>query len=208
MSSGSRVHSEYSLCNALIGHPVGTFEGFRRGFAEADVADLAGLHQVGEGADAVLDGHLRVHAVLIVKVQAVGTEALQAAFDGAADIRRAAVDAARLGIGRVADDAELAGQEHLLAFAAQGLAEQFLVAVRAVHVGGIEEVQPEFHGAMQGGDGLLAVAAGGVEVGHAHAAEADGGDGRAVVAELTGFHVSSLAGGRKTPSFFAPHWPG
>ena len=61
----------------------------------------------------------------------------------------------------------------------------------AVDVGGIEKVDPQLQGAVQGRDGLLGVGAGGVEIGHAHAAEADGADLGAVVAELTGVHGCS-----------------
>ena len=55
--SGSRVQSEYSLCNAAIGctrrRPP---QGFRRGFGQSERPHFAGLDQFGHRADRFLDG--------------------------------------------------------------------------------------------------------------------------------------------------------
>ncbi len=56
--------------------------------------------------------------------------------------------------------------------AARHLAHQALVVADAVHVGGVEEVAAELDRPFQGRERLLVVAPG-VELRHAHAAEAD-----------------------------------
>ena len=71
----------------------------------------------------------------------------------------------------------------ILAPFAHHAADQLLVGADAVHVGGIEEGHPAIQRQMDRGDGLRLVAAG-VEVGHPHAAEAEGGDVEALAAEL------------------------
>ena len=57
----------------------------------------------------------------------------------------------------------------------------------AVKVAGIEQGNPGVEGGVDGGDALLFVG-GAVEVGHAHEAEAEGGDDGAVGAEGAGLH--------------------
>ena len=76
---------------------------------------------------------------------------------------------------RIADDAELGGDDDLVAPAADRAADELLVGERAVDVGGVEEVDAELDGAMDRRDpfGLVARS---VELGHAHAAEAEGRD--------------------------------
>src|SRR5690606_35170847 len=115
-------------------------------------------------------------------------QALQAAFDRVAHILRAAVDAARARVGGVEPDAELGGQEDPVALALQEPAEQFLVGMRAVDVGGVEQGHAPFQRALQGGARLGGVAAA-VGEAHAHAAQAEGGDGGAIAAKGTGFHA-------------------
>jgi hypothetical protein len=55
------------------------------------VCDLALLHQLGDGADGVLDRDLRVDPVLVVQVDVVGAQPAQGALDGGGDVGRAAV---------------------------------------------------------------------------------------------------------------------
>jgi len=53
------------------------------------VQDLALGHQLGQGADGVLDGRVRVDPVLVVEVDAVGAQPLQGPLDRGPDVRRA-----------------------------------------------------------------------------------------------------------------------
>ena len=85
----------------------------------------------------------------------------------------------------VAHDAELGGDDDPVAPALDRLADEDLVGVRAVDVGRVEERDPEIERAVDRRDafGLVGRA---VELGHAHAAEAEGGHGER--AEMTRVH--------------------
>ena len=138
-ASGSRVHSEYSDCSAVIGWTAWA----RRmvsdpGLGQADVADLALGHEFGQGADGVLDGRVRVDPVLVVEVDVVGAEPLQGSLEGGADVRRAAVEVTGATAG-VGDHAELGGQHDLVAAVPDGPADEFLVGERPVDLGGVDQ---------------------------------------------------------------------
>lgn len=88
-----------------------------RRLAQADMADLAFADQIRHRAHDVFDRHLRIDPMLIIKIDLFYAQAPQAAFHRAPDILGPAADAARRRIRRIAQDAELGGQEHLLPFA-------------------------------------------------------------------------------------------
>ena len=74
----------------------------------------------------------------------------------------------------VGDEPELGGEHHVVAAALDGPADEFLVDVRAVDLGGVDEVDAEVERAVDGADGFGVVGAGaGVAVRHAHCAKAD-----------------------------------
>jgi hypothetical protein len=58
-------------------HGVGAVDRRGRGLGQPDVQDLSLSHEVGEGADGVLDRGVGVDAVLVVEVDAVGAQALE-----------------------------------------------------------------------------------------------------------------------------------
>ncbi|GAB3837997.1 hypothetical protein GCM10027610_041080 [Dactylosporangium cerinum] len=187
-------------------HRVGAADGVDPGLGQADVPDLALLHQPRERAHGVLDGGARVDAVLVVQVDAVGAEAPQRALDGGTDVGRAAVQA-RLHPAVVGDEAELGGQHHLVAAALQGPADELLVDVRAVDLRGVDQRDPELDRPVDGADRLGVVAAGAaVAVRHSHRTESDAGD--LEFAEFGGTHGVSFrsyirllgSGGRRSPS--------
>ena len=75
-SSGSRQNREYSLCSAVTGlDGVGAADGRGAGLGQAEVPDLAGRDELLDRAGDVLDGHLRVDAVLVEQVDDVGAKA-------------------------------------------------------------------------------------------------------------------------------------
>ena len=84
-------------------------------------------------------------------------------------VARAAIDAARRGVGRVAHQAELGREEGILAAAAQGAAHQLLVAERTVGVRGVEEVEPAVERVLESRKGLRIVMRA-IELAHPHAA--------------------------------------
>ncbi len=99
--SMSRVHSEYSLCTRGDRvHGVRAADRLGRGLGEAEVANLALLHELGHRADGLLDRRVGVHAVLVVEVDVVGPQPPQRGLAGGAHVLGAAVDAApqRLGL--------------------------------------------------------------------------------------------------------------
>ena len=118
-------------------HGVGAADRGGAGLGQADVADLALGDQLGQSADGLLDGGVRVDPVLVVQVDVVGAEPLQGALDRGADVRRAAVEDAGAATG-VRDEAELRRHHHLVAAALDGPADQLLVVEGAVDLGGVE----------------------------------------------------------------------
>jgi hypothetical protein len=135
------------------------------GLGEAEEAHLARADELAHGADRLLDRGLRVHPVLVVEVDRVDPEPLQARVARRADVLRPAVDSPG---GRVAPahDPELRGHHHARSTAPQRLAHQLLVRVRAVDVGGVEHRHAEVERAVDRGD-RLGLVPGPVEVGHA-----------------------------------------
>jgi hypothetical protein len=68
--------------------------------------------------------------------------------------------------------------------------------MRPIGVGGVEEVQAAIQRVVQGGDGFAVVALA-LEIAHAHAAQADGGNARAIAAECACLHGVHFFGARK-----------
>ena len=119
----------------------------------------------------------------------VDAETLQRAFGRLTDVLGPPVDAARRRIVGVADEAELRREQDLIAAVGHGAPEESLVGVRTVGVGGVEEGHAQVERAMDRGHGLGVVAVA-VELGHTHAAKAEGGDGRALEAQCACLHGS------------------
>src|SRR5579871_6792570 len=151
-------------------HGVGAADRVGGGLGEAEEPHLALLHELGHGADGLLDGDVRVHAVLVVEVDVLDPEPLQGGVACLAHVLGVAADAQPLAT-LAANVAELGGQHHVVAAAAYRPADQALVGERAVHVGRIEERDPELECPVDRGDRLLVVGLA-VELGHAHATEA------------------------------------
>src|SRR6266568_709361 len=157
-------------------HGVGAADRGGAGLGQADVADLALGDQIGQGADGVLDVGLRIDPMLVVQVDVVGAEPLQGALDRDADVRWAAVEDAGAATG-VRDDAELRRQHNLVAAALDGPADQFLVDVGAVDLGGVEVGYAQVQRPVDGANRLGVAAFPDVVVtGHRHGAESDAGD--------------------------------
>ena len=121
---------------------------------------------------------------------------------------RAAVRRARPAAG-VRDESELRGEHDLVAAALQGPADELLVGVGAVDLGGVDEGDAEVERPVDGADGLGVVgASAGVGGGHAHRAEAD--PGNLQLAELRRAHdvLLSLSDGVSSPGWAGRRWPG
>ena len=102
------------------------------------MADVALLDEVGDGADRLLDRHVRVEARGAVDVDDVDAEALQRVGGEVLHRGGAAIDAEPRAV-RAAQRAELHGDLHLVAAARDGAADEQLVVAHAVEVAGVEE---------------------------------------------------------------------
>ncbi len=158
------------------------------GFRQAEVLHLAGRDQLLHRAGDVLDRHLRIDAVLVEEVDAVGAQPLQRGLGHLLDVFGPAVQAT-LGAGLgIEVEAELAGDDHLVAHRLQRFADQPLVGERAIDLGGVEEGDATLG---RGADQLQALprfdrrAEAKAE---AHAAEAEGGDLEAATAQFADLH--------------------
>ncbi len=173
----------------------------------ADVADLAGLHDVVEGFHGLFDGGFVVPAMDLVEVDVVGAEALEALVEFEEDLL-CGRGPWPLGSSRMAVE-ELGGDDGVFAFGVgfEEAAEDLFAGADGVDVGGVEEVDAEVEGLFE--EGLAVgfverpgVAAGAERAGRrdavGHAAEADAGDFEAGFAEIDIFHADSL-GWQGTP---------
>src|SRR5437764_6831961 len=142
--------------------------------AKPEMAHLALLDETAHRADRVLDRHVGIDAVLVIEVDRIDAEALQAGLAGLLHISGAAVDA--IGAAGLSGLAELGGDDDFVALGprelAQRAAKQFLVMAPAIHVRAVEMIDAELDGAPQQGLGRLVVARA-VSAGQRHAAEPD-----------------------------------
>ena len=93
------MNREYSLCSAVIGCTAWALRMVAALASDRpEVADLAGLDELGHRADGLLDRDVLVDAVLVVEVDVVDAEALQRGVAGLPDVLRRAVDAEPLAV--------------------------------------------------------------------------------------------------------------
>jgi hypothetical protein len=110
------------------------------------------------------------------KIGAIGPQPLKGTLDGDADVRWLAIEYAGAATG-MRDDAELCGQHHVVATIFDGSADEILVGVRTVDLGGVEVRDAEVQRAVNGAN-RLGVAAGSyvVVARHRHSTESDARD--------------------------------
>src|SRR5271165_2674314 len=156
-------------------HGVGAADRAGRGLGHAEVAHLAGLDQLAHGTGGVLDRDAGVDAVLVEQVDVVGAQSSQRSFHRGPDVRRAAGQASLPAV-VVEREAELRGDDDLVAYWRERLADDLLVGERAVHLSGVEEGDAPVDGGADERDALLAGGNGQVALAQAHAAVADGRD--------------------------------
>ena len=183
----ARPQRVLALQRGYLVHGVRASDRLDARLGEADVADLALRDQLGHGADGVLDRRVGVDAVLVVEVDVLDAETPQRSLACASHVRGRTVDRA---VGRVGFelDAELGRQEDLVAAPGDRTAHEFLVGVRAVHVGGVEEVAAEIERAVDRAQRFAFVGCA-IESRHAHTAETDGRDRGSVRTERACVHV-------------------
>src|SRR3954453_2515783 len=143
----------------------------RAPLAQPDKPHLAALDEPAHLADRILDRHVGIDPVLVIEVDRIEAEPLQAGIAGLPDIFGAAIDA--VGAAGLAGLAELGRDHEVVApLSLQRAADQLLVLAPAIHVGAVEMIDPEIDRAMdQLHPGL--VVARPVSAGQRHAAEPD-----------------------------------
>ena len=179
-------------------HLVRAADGLRIGFRQAERAHLALLDQALHRADRVLDRRVRVDAVLVVEVDDVDAQALEARLAGLHHVVRACRrrPACRR---RSFTWPNLVATIALRAPAAlERLAEQRLVVAPAVHVGRVEEVDALVERVVDHADRLVVVGVA-VDARHRHQAQAEGRDLEAALAQLTLLHPILLRTSRSIP---------
>ena len=107
---------------------MGAADRGRGSLGQPNVSNLALDNQIGQRAYGVLDGCLRIDAVLVVQVDTVCTKPLQRSLDRNANVRRAAVENAGAATG-MRDQPKFRSQDDLVAAALDGSADQVLVGV-------------------------------------------------------------------------------
>jgi hypothetical protein len=147
----------------------------RADFRKADMSDMPGLDQVGNRADRLFDRQVGIEPRRPVDVDMVGAEPLQRIGRKILHRDRPAVIAEEAPV-RIAQPAELDRDLQIVAApAGKRFTDQHFVVAHAVEVAGVEQGDAGIERGVDGGNALAAVG-GAVEVGHAHAAEADGRD--------------------------------
>src|SRR4030095_4915323 len=124
--------------------------------------------------------------MLIVEVDHVDAEPLQACVARALDVRGTTVDKVALAV-RALDLTELGREDSPDAPAPEREPQQLLVVSPAVHVRGVDEIDPQVERTMHDVDGLLVIALA-VRAGHGHAPEPDGRDLELAVPQLAILH--------------------
>src|SRR5918997_4327208 len=119
-------------------HGVGLPDGFWSRLGESEIPDLAGLHELPHCADGLLDGGLRVDAVLVVEVYVVYPEARKRRVAGLPYVVGLAAHAEKAPV-FAANVAELGGENDLVPAVGYGFADELLVGERAVHVRRVQE---------------------------------------------------------------------
>jgi hypothetical protein len=155
-----RHQSEYFALQGRHGlHRVGAADGIRVGFREAKMLYLALLDQILHRSGHILDGHIRVHAVLVKQIDGLDPQALERCLGHPPDLVWAAVQA-NAGMwprDRVVFEPELGGNHHLPAIRLQRFTHQFLVGKRPVHYRGVEEGHAAVDCRMQESDHFLLI---------------------------------------------------
>ena len=113
----------------------------RSGFGHSEIFYFSLFHKVGHRADRFLDRNLGINAVLIVKIDIIGSEPQQAGIAGGTDIIGTAVDAEKTAV-LTAHVSEFRGKNNIASVCAQRLSDKLFILSDTVHVGGIEKFKP------------------------------------------------------------------
>src|ERR1700733_74574 len=147
-------------------------DGLRARFADAQRAHFALLHELRHGADRILDRHIRIDAVLVIKIDYIDAEALEAFLARLDHEIRPAVGEFAVA---AAEITELGRKHHTGPAILDGLADQLFVMTGAVGVGTVEQGDAVVEGGVNKRNALV-VAGLAIDAGQRHAAKTDGGN--------------------------------
>src|SRR5208283_3936723 len=166
----------------------------RRGrrLRQSEKTHLAFFHELRHRANRIFNRRIWVDAMLIVKIDRVDAEALEAGLARGAHIVGAPADFAEGRIRRLADDAELGRDYEFVAPPANRAADQLFIAMRPVGVRGVPEGDSQFECALERVHRLRIVARA-VEIRHAHASEANRRHEESALSKLPRFHFFTPA---------------
>jgi hypothetical protein len=171
------------------GYRVRPADGARSGLGQAEVPHLARRDQFPDRSGDLLDRHLRVHPVLVQQVNPPGAQPPQRPVHRLPNVIRPAGQPGLAALA-VEGEAELGGDDYLVADRGERLADQFLVDERAVDLGGVEERDAQVDRGSQQVNHLAAVARVRAEaLAHAHAAESESGNLQPAGPQDALFHV-------------------
>src|SRR5215217_4244042 len=125
-------------------HRVGTPDRLRSSLGESQETHLARLDELLHRPHRLLDGHLRVHPMLVVEVYRVHAEPPERGVTRSSCVLGPAVDADPAPV-LPPLVAELRCEDDLLTPVSYGFADEPLVGERAVHVRGVEEVDAKLY---------------------------------------------------------------
>ena len=155
-----------------MGRVRAPYRGFTR-FRKTQVPHFALLHEAHHGSDGLVNRHLRIHTMLIIKIDSGRTQPSKASFTCLLHVLGPAIDTQEGSIG-ASHVTEFGGDDRLVpAPSRQGPSHQFLIAPNAVHIGGIEKRDPATERVMKSGNRFPLIGFA-VELGHAHAAQSFG----------------------------------
>src|SRR5713101_9393580 len=120
--------------------------------------------------------------MLVVKIDNFHVKPAQTSFACFTHVIGFPADPAKLRLFWIAQNSKLRRNHNLFATTFERAAEQFFIGMRPIHVGGVEECDAELKRAMDCRDRFLVVASA-VKIGHAHAAESQGGNYRAAASK-------------------------
>src|SRR6185503_10138255 len=173
-------------------HGVSAPNRLRAGLGQAEMLHFAGANELLHGAGYVLDGHGRIHAVLIVEIDRVDVESLQRGVGDALDALGLAVEREPLlTAARVDGETELRCDRNLAAKRRERFADELFVRERTVNLGRVEERHALLDRRADQRDGLALVRRGTIAEAQAHAAEPDRRGLEAGVAEFASLHGCS-----------------
>lgn len=151
----------------------------------SEVFDVSGFDQFFDSPGDILDRDIRVDAMLIEQVDAVGPKSLQRILGHFADAFGAAVESVR----RLAVlETELGRDDDLVSIRSKCFSEQFFVIPRSVRFGGVKERDTKIDGRMQQSDCFVLFDRGTVAETQAHTAETEGGNFQIAVSKFSFLH--------------------